>query len=168
MMQAIKHLTFRVRLLLALCFFLAVVIAAELSLLNSSVAQADIREMDAWETPAVSAVSAIPPGKPLRAYAELSDRPLFTDTRRPPPAPANSAKGQRADVASAWKLTGVVVAGEQSHAFVQGIRDKAIRRIEIGNVLDGWTLTEITPTEVHFAAGDAVTRLELREDKDSR
>jgi len=100
----------------------------------------------------------------LPSYRELQARPLFTATRRPPPRPAQAAQG--VDLGKKWKLTGIIVAGDGSHVFMQGIRDKSVQRLETGAVLDGWELSEIAPGFVLFRSGTRETTLELRKDAD--
>ena len=101
----------------------------------------------------------------LPTFRELLTRPLFTDTRKPPPRPAAQA-AQGVDLGKKWKLTGIIVAGDDSHVYLQGVRDKSAQRLDPGAVLDGWELVEIAPEYAVFRSGGREATLELRQEAD--
>lgn len=170
MTRLLRHLTPYSHAMMAGILVLAGIIVMEVAFLDFTSATMTVAgEGDAAESadsatsaPEVDAVS-IPP---LPTYRELQARPLFMETRRPAPRQAGATAARRVDPGTKWKLTGIVVAGEDSHVFVQGIRDKAVRRLDMGQILDGWVISEITPQYVILIAGDEESRLELRQEAD--
>ena len=99
---------------------------------------------------------------PLSSYRVVVERPLFIDTRRPPPAPETADASVRASQLRAkWELTGIVVAGDASFAHVRGVRDKQTRKIKIDEILDGWRVTEIAARRVTLSLAAESVTLEL-------
>ena len=108
-----------------------------------------------------------PPYVPrLAAYSEITDRPVFSETRRPPPAGAASAASARGadQMSKQWKLTGVVAAGDDTYVFVEGKRDRRTVQLQQGALLDGWRLDEIGVDQITLVSGAATVSLELHED----
>ena len=173
MTKLLRHLSPYSQFVLAGILVLAGIVVLEIALLDfDSAAMPADEGSAAEEDPATVAAAAdgdvvsIPP---LPAYRELAARPLFMESRRPAPQQAGGAAAvQRIDPGTKWKLTAVIMAGENSHVFVRGIRDNSVRRLDAGQVLDGWLLSEITPQYVTFASGDQETRLELRKETDAK
>jgi hypothetical protein len=171
MTQLLRHLSPYSQILMAGILVLAGIVVLEIALLDfNSVAMPLQEEGGASGDPATVATKAggevvsIPP---LPTYRELAARPLFMETRRPAPRETGgTAAAQRIDPGTKWKLTGVIMAGDDSHVFVQGIRDNIVRRLDAGQMLDGWVVSEITPQYVTFTAGAQQSRLELRKEAD--
>lgn len=152
-----------VRAMLGLCAALALVIGAEYALLRGGPGTSPATPTEAAAGEAVPTVR--PQGMPpFVSFSNLLQRPLFTDTRRPPPAAATGTRTSLPSLAARWTLTGVVVAGEQSHIFLQGNRDRSVQRLQVGMQIDGWTLTGIAAEEARFEAGSRVEALLLRDD----
>lgn len=172
MTRLLRHLTPYSQIMIAGILILTGVIVLEAAILDLSSATATYDNEDytgdgpeaATAAPGFDVVSIAP----LPTYRELQTRPLFMETRRPAPRQTGGAAAQRVDPARNWKLTAVIVAGEDSHVFVQGIRDKSIRRLKAGDKLDGWLVSEITPQFVTFASAGQEATLELRKEADQR
>jgi len=170
MTRLLRHLSPYAQALTAGILVLAGLIILEVAMLDFNSATAtpgsggntEEGAMTVASAPAIGVVS-IPP---LPTYQELRTRPLFMQTRRPVPRQTGGPAAQRVDPGTKWKLTAIIVAGDDSHVFVQGIRDKAMRRLDAGQVLDGWTVSEIAPQYVTFTSGEAESRLELRKEAD--
>ena len=99
------------------------------------------------------ALAALPPPS---AFAAVTDRPLFSPSRRPAAAPAGAAQSP---LESRYRLVGVVIAGSERHALVsEGKRHLELR---LGSTLEGWVVTGIAADRVTLAspAGEAVLRL---------
>jgi hypothetical protein len=153
------------RLMLVGISMLTIIVAVEVLVLGSgaqygplesestTVAPADIVNVDTVTFPS------------LPTFRELLTRPLFTDTRRPAPRPAAQA-AQGVDLGKKWKLTGIIVAGDDSHVYLHGVRDKTVQRLDAGAVLDGWELVEIAPGYATFRSAGREATLELRKDAD--
>jgi hypothetical protein len=168
MTKLLRNLTPWSQAMLAGILVLAGLIVLEAAILDFNAATATLAGEGETETGAKAAgtgsglkVVSIPP---LPTYRELLARPLFMQTRRPAPRQASGGATQRVDPNTKWKLTGVIVAGEDSHVFVQGIRDATIRRLVAGQVLDGWVISEIAPGYVTLTSGGQESTLELRKD----
>jgi len=162
--KLLQPLSLYSRFMLIAIALLSVIVVIEVLLLGAGpqAAPADNGAATALPGDVTSIDSVTFPSLP--SYRQLQTRPLFTDTRKPPPRPAQAAQG--IDLGKKWKLTGIIVAGDDSHVFMQGIRDKKVQRLETGAVLDGWELSEIAPGYVMFRSGARETTLELRKDAD--
>jgi len=103
------------------------------------------------------------------ALADLDDmleRPLFFGDRRipqpekietppPPPKPLQ------------LKLQGVALAGGSRVAVLRNTSNKFLLQLVEGEMHDGWTLDEVTPTSARFSRGDQTTELALDPDAGS-
>ena len=165
MKKLLQPLSLYSRFMLTAIALLSAVVIVEVLLLGSGpqAALADNEIAMALAADVASNNSVTFPSLP--SYRQLQTRPLFTDTRKPPPRPAAQAT-QGVDLGKKWKLTGIIVAGDDSHVFMQGIRDKSVQRLETGAVLDGWELSEIDPAYVLFRSGAREMTLDLRKDAD--
>lgn len=94
---------------------------------------------------------------PLRAYAEVTARPLFSRTRRPPVASATATD------ASGFTLIGIVISSSERHALVEHGRPPHLERIGEGQELEGWTAEQILPDRVVLRRGDTRVDLKARE-----
>ena len=172
MTKLLRHLSPYAQAMAAGILLLAGVLVLEVALLDFSSASTTLADDSGMEDGVMAATAAPGSGAvtmpPLPTYRELQARPLFIETRRPPPRQTGGTATQRVDPGTKWKLTAVIVAGEDSHVFVQGIRDKSVRRLDAGQSLDGWIVREITPQYVTLASGDQESRLELRKEADEK
>jgi hypothetical protein len=87
----------------------------------------------------------LPEPRPANAFAAVTERPLFTATRRPvaitrPPADANLVLGK-------YRLTGVIVAPGLRSMILAGGDGRSISVAE-GTAIDGWTVREVTNARV--------------------
>lgn len=95
---------------------------------------------------------AIPP---LRSFAEVLARPLFSPTRRPSlDAPAGDARS------SGFTLVGIVISSGEHHALIEHGQPPRLERVVEGQELDGWTIEAIAPDAVALRRADQ--RLELK------
>ena len=127
-------------------------------------------ELDApdIEPPAKAAVAAAPePDKrpaespsfampPLRNFAGVLSRPLFSETRRPPRAPTGPADTRDAS----FTLVGTILTAQARHALVEHGQPPHIERVSEGQEVDGWTVEQILPDRVVFGRGD--THVEIK------
>ena len=93
---------------------------------------------------------------PLGDYAEVVERPLFSPTRRRPPAAAGTADLR----SSPFTLVGVVLSAKGKHALIEHAQPRRLDRVVEGQDLDGWTVEEIRLDRVMFRRGD--TRIEVK------
>ena len=90
----------------------------------------------------------VPP--PPDAFREMVDRPLFTQTRRPP-------EKQQVEAAQApkppakmpdWKLVGTVVTEAKSHALFWDQKGRRFVRVAPGDTVEGWEVAQIEKHQV--------------------
>ena len=127
-------------------------------------------ELDApdIEPPAKAAVTAAPAADkrpaqspsfampPLRNFAGVLSRPLFSETRRPPRQPTGPADTRDAS----FTLVGTILTAQERHALVEHGQPPHIERVKEGQEVDGWTVEQILPDRIVFARGD--TRVEIK------
>ena len=97
--------------------------------------------------------------QPLEQLPAIVDRPLFSPSRRPPPAaPLPVMKAPAASAALSAPpdviLLGVVMDGQNARAVVQVGADKRLLRAQMGDDIDGWTVAQIDGRKVVLASKD--------------
>ena len=169
MMNALAGLSFYSRTMLVVCMTLALVITVEVFVIGSD-SDASLVGITSSTTASLNESQAGPATlqiPPVVAYHEVVERPLFTSSRRPPEEPEETVESIRAvQLASKWKVTGIVVAGDDSFAHVEGIRDRKTVRLKLGAPLDGWKLDEIAPDQIFFSSATDRVALRLHEEKE--
>lgn len=103
----------------------------------------------------------------IDAYREIVERPLFSETRRPPEpftqpaAPAvpqiSRAPAARADLV----LLGVVITPDSRRAVLRSASDKKANLKGLGDDINGWQLAAIEPRKVRLTRGTEEKVLEL-------
>ena len=96
----------------------------------------------------------LPPVGPVvaeEAYAQVTERPLFTPTRRPAPPEAVGTKP--AFNRGQFVLQGVIVVGEGRTALLREVTSGRIHRVERGREVNGIKVEKIESTEVILAQG---------------
>lgn len=165
-MIAIRDLNPLTGVLAGICVSLLAVVMLELHLIRSGglVPEADLlAEADSVIAADSNSAERVRL-RPLSSYGDVFERPLFSDTRRPPPEPETADTSVRAaQLRAKWQLTGIVVAGDASFAHVRGVRDKQTQKITINSALDGWRVTEIAARQVTLSVGTESVTLELPE-----
>jgi len=155
--------------LLALIAGLSIVIAAEVAVLG------DGRYVDALsEVPLEESAAALPDGAdapaaatvpmaPLSAYAEITRRPLFDDSRRPTAVEVDSPVSTRpiSRLSAQWRLTGIVRSGENSFVLLENKRDRKTVRLQQNGVLDGWRLDSIDANRIGFVSDSGAESVEF-------
>jgi type II secretory pathway component PulC len=96
---------------------------------------------------------------PLAELQEVVQRPLFSESRRPPAVvPASTPQVVRE--LDSLSLLGVVITPDDRHALIQSDPQGKPERVHQGQALAGWTVEGILPDRVVFRRGE--TREELR------
>jgi hypothetical protein len=91
---------------------------------------------------------------PLRSYADVLLRPLFSPTRRPPRDSAAVV------TSSGFTLVGIVKSAHESHALIEHGKPPRLDRVAEDQELDGWTVEAILEDRVLLRHADA--RLEVK------
>ena len=100
-------------------------------------------------------------------FAAMVDRPLFSPTRRPPPAPiampavAAAPPAPPAPAMPDVALSGVIAGGGGGVALLRRPQDAAPIRLRLGGQVDGWTLAEIRPRAVVLRRDDRAVTVDL-------
>ena len=95
----------------------------------------------------------------LDQLSMILDRPLFSPSRRRPPAPSPPVVEAPAPPALPAPppdlvLFGVVMDGESARAVVRAGADKRLLRAQIGDEIDGWKVAQIEGRKVVLASQD--------------
>jgi hypothetical protein len=123
---------------------------------------------------------------PPQQFAVIAERPLFAQTRRPPPpaSPAPEAKPaaeaaptREPTIAAApapeplpplptvdFALVGIVTSGGERYALVRRQVDGSVVEIPEGGDISGWFAVLIDPERAVFRQGSAITELMLKYD----
>lgn len=96
--------------------------------------------------------------QPLDQLAATLDRPLFSPSRRPPPAPQSFVQAPAPAALPSSPpivvLLGVVMDGETARAVVRAGADKRLLRAQMGDDIDGWKVVQIDGRKVVLASQD--------------
>jgi hypothetical protein len=169
-MSGWQEITLYSRLMMAVCTVLCLIIVTEIYLVGADAnahLAGSVRVESNIEPAATVADSATLQIPPVVTYREFVERPLFSDSRRPPQDATTSVESVRAvQLTSKWKVTGIVMAAEDSFVHIEGIRDHKTVRLQVGMPLDGWKLERISPEQVEFRSASGAVTLPLHENKD--
>jgi hypothetical protein len=151
-------------LLTVLCVGLAMVIwretgGAEMgSVPSSAIAQA--MPPAAAKPSAAKGAPALPP---ISAYAEVTERPLFSPSRQPaPPEAAQEDLGN----SSAFTLLGIVISEGERMALIEHGKPGVIARLKEGQAVEGWRVQTIEADRVILEHGGTQQPLKLKDLKD--
>jgi general secretion pathway protein N len=146
-------------LLLVVALGLAAVVYAELTQGGESVATGEAAEDAAGNAPTggtkASIVGFALPR--LADFARVTERPLFSATRRPPPPQASQEAIKQSGTLA---LEGVILSKAERLALISHGQPPALSRVPEGQEVEGWTVVEIRPDGIVLQR-DA-TRQELR------
>ncbi|MCB1760875.1 MAG: hypothetical protein KDI68_13980 [Gammaproteobacteria bacterium] len=116
-----------------------------------------------------AAVAELPPAPPLARFEEMTARPLFSQSRRPP-APGEEPVASAPQLASAppdqsqYSVMGILITDNQRSALLKprGKEADTVRASE-GEMLpgSGWKITEITPEWVKIEQQGSSETLKL-------
>jgi hypothetical protein len=111
----------------------------------------------------VSSSSDPPPGKPpLSTFAEIVERPLFAQSRRP--APKKETKvAEAAPKPETFELIGVVISPAGRMALLRTIATSEIVRAVEGQSVGGWEVRAIKPTQVVLQQGNESDVIKLND-----
>jgi general secretion pathway protein N len=105
---------------------------------------------------------------PLAEYAATVERPLFFPDRRPPssdeatPADAQPSTAEERQALNVV-VTGVILSDEINIALVQRRGGGEVLRLAKGDIVDGWSVSEILADRVKFQRDADEQEVELRE-----
>jgi len=143
----------------------------------SDAAESGQAEVDGAPTEAASATAGTapaPPGSlklpsfpPRSEFDDMLQRPLFSSSRRPQ-ADDSDEGGSAQELRDTWKLTGVIVVGNEVRALLQERNGDKRVTLGTGMPLDAnWVIDEINMDTVIMGSGDEQVTLELLEPRDT-
>lgn len=144
-----------------LCLVLAAVLGVELVQKTQPV---DIVEVaPPPPAPQVEAGELTYEPKPIGAFEEIVERPLFLSTRRPAPAEPGTETASQDASDGQFVVAGIVVGERRRLALVIAEGQEKPVRVEVGQSISGWTIEAIHPTRVVFRHGDTVAEVNLQD-----
>lgn len=104
---------------------------------------------------------------PASSFAAVSERPLFTATRRPPEAPTQetptATSSQPTTQPTRIVLSAIVLEGDTRLAFMRTTAPPSdLQQVNEGGVFNGWTVAEIRDESVLLRIGTRTAELQLR------
>jgi hypothetical protein len=102
----------------------------------------------------------------LTQFREVINRPLFTESRRPPSADDTAPVAEVPEATGEPKdltLSAVVIVGEQRTALFQKARTGETLRRAHGEEIDGWTVERISPDGVALTSNGQHFEMTLRQ-----
>lgn len=120
--------------------------------------------------PALDLSQARSPLQPLETYADIGERPLFSDDRRPLPPPEEEAVAEEAPPPPAAPLdiavTSIIMTPDVRIAIVTDNKTGSSQSLRVGQTLEGeqsaWTLAELEPRKAVFSGPTGRSSVDLR------
>lgn len=111
----------------------------------------------------------ITPLPPLTDYAEIIERPLFMEDRRPfvPPEVVTPAKPTTRKAPATrrqeqtFSLSAIIITDDKRIALLESGREKKLHKVSQGDELDGWTIVDIAPNKISMQKGTETREMEL-------
>ena len=138
------------RVLLLACAVMVAAIAAEWALLRRNPALPAASQVTPTPAAAQAPVIAIPPAA---IFAEITQRPLFSQARRP--EPADRGRPGPPPARPSLALLGVVMTGNSHYALIRHGNPPKLEQLAEGQSIDGWQLQTIANDHVTLTSGNA-------------
>jgi len=106
---------------------------------------------------------------PITTYQEIVSRPLFTNTRRPnipeeitvKVDASKKSESIRKIASEQYLLSAVVITKNKRIALIQSDRIKEPQKVALGEILDGWILSDIQPRQITLERNGEIKKLKL-------
>jgi len=108
------------------------------------------------DIPAAPSRFALPP---LETFAEVTERPLFSSSRRPIAAETSATVVQPLSAS----LAGIVISPSSSSVIVMHGDPPTLMRLKEGDDIDGWSIRSIEPSRVVLRRGAEEQQLKLHD-----
>lgn len=99
--------------------------------------------------------------KPIEAFDEVVERPLFQAARRPAPSQPGAEGTLETSGNGQFVVAGIIVGERRRLALVIPEGEEKPVRLEVGQSVRGWTIEEIQPTRVVFRNGQTLSEVNL-------
>ncbi len=118
-----------------------------------------------WTPPTLAAIELDPP-KPPSADVESLTRPIFSKNRKATPKTAATPTDMTAvsDAPSGLSVTAIVRHKTTARAFLISTDTPTGAWRQVGDLVDSWTVTSITPSEVVLQSGGQFSKVKLYTD----
>jgi type II secretory pathway component PulC len=93
----------------------------------------------------------------LQSFASVTDRPLFSQSRRPSPQGSDDSLGPWSN----FVLAGIIISPASREALVLHGKPQTMVHVQEGQDIDGWLVTSILPDRVVFRGGSTEHELKL-------
>lgn len=94
---------------------------------------------------------------PLQSFSAVTERPLFSQTRRPSPQGGDDSLGAW----SSFTLTGIIISANSREALIMHGRPPTLVHLQEGQDVEGWMVTSILPDRVVLRGGGSEHELKL-------
>jgi general secretion pathway protein N len=97
---------------------------------------------------------------PLATYAEVTQRPLFSATRQPPPPEAGQ---DLLGKSNSFVLLGIILTPDERAVLIRHGHPAEIARLKEGQAVEGWTVQSILPDRITLQHGASEVELKLKD-----
>jgi len=129
-------------------------------------AQAPVDDSGSEEQPVLTEAVSQPP--PLSEFVEMTLRPLFSSSRRPPPASGEDVTPDTQKISAGpvetkqFMVMGIIIAPNEKVALLrQQNSSNEILHVKEGQKISDWTVSEITPESVIMQQGGVTDVVKL-------
>ncbi len=152
--------------LMALCAMSLLTLASGVFALRSAMAPVTlpIEAKQQWRTPVALSDAARGARAPPALDTQTLSRPLFSKSRRPSEAQKRKVEAHAAGpstIPAGMTLRAIINFGQDTQVFLVTNATSDGVWLKVGEQIEGWTLTEVSPTEVTMRNGDKTARLEF-------
>lgn len=99
----------------------------------------------------------------IAAFSEITERPLFNESREPPPEPVATVAVVKTSLLR-LQLEGVAITPASKIAVLRDLSNNKMLHLETGSSHQGWELSAITDTVATFKRGEQTQELTLKKD----
>jgi len=99
---------------------------------------------------------------PVRKYAAIAERPLFTPGRRPtkaPPPPAQPKVGRQS--LKSIVLTGILIGPDKKVALIRSAKSPKPQSLGEGATVGGWRLEKVLADRILLSAGEQTAEIAI-------
>lgn len=146
--------------LLAICIGLGYLLWEELDAdySNSKNTEGSQGESRMEQMPDLGIDTTLPP---ITNYEEIVQRPLFFEDRKKKNVNKSNEILTTTRQPSQFHLSAVIITLGERIAIIQNGKNKKPQKIQLGDTVGGWTLTDVRPRSVKLMRGNEVRNLEL-------
>jgi len=121
--------------------------------------------------PTIRSLSSLAKASPPRlgrldVYAAISQRPLFSSTRRPVEAPRELTATKPRENLANFVLSGVIIVSpDEKYVLLRESKSPTVQRLAEGQEIGGWRIEKILDDRVILRSGERTAEIELWSDR---